>query len=51
MEKLSYWDIELPEKEARRRRRGKIIASGWASWYLFGSGERGEYLDHTPPTA
>lgn len=30
----------------REKRRGKIVESGWAIWYLFGSDERGEYLDH-----
>ncbi len=40
------WDIRLPEEDVTNRRRGKIIEAGWAIWYLFGSDERGEYLDY-----
>jgi hypothetical protein len=40
------WGIALPPEHARDRRRGKIVASGWAIWYLFGSDDRGEYLDY-----
>ena len=45
-EEFSPWNIELPEEDVRQRRRGKVIEQGWAIWYLFGSDERGEYLDH-----
>ncbi len=42
---FSPWGITLPPQDVRERRRGKIYAAGWAIWYLFGSDERGEYLD------
>ncbi len=45
-EEFSHWNIELPEEDVRQRRRGKIVEQGWAIWYLFGSDERGEYLDY-----
>lgn len=40
------WGITLPPDHVRERRRGKIVEAGWAIWYLFGSDERGEYLDY-----
>ena len=40
------WDIALPPEDAKERRRGKIVASGWAIWYLFGSDDRGGYLEY-----
>jgi hypothetical protein len=40
------WGIRLPTEDAADRRRGKIVEAGWAIWYLFGSDERGEYLDY-----
>lgn len=43
---FSSWDIRLPEKDVTNRRRGKIFEAGWTIWYLFGSDERGEYLDY-----
>ena len=43
---FSPWDIRLPEKDVTNRRRGKISEAGWVIWYLFGSDERGEYLDY-----
>ncbi|RMD82344.1 MAG: hypothetical protein D6815_09475 [Candidatus Dadabacteria bacterium] len=45
-EEFSYWGIELPAENVAQRRRGKIVEKGWAIWYLFGSDERGEYLDY-----
>ncbi len=36
----------LPAENVASRRRGKIVARGWAIWYLFGVDERGEYLDY-----
>ena len=43
---FARWGIALPPEHVRERRRGKIVASGWAIWYLFGEDERGEYLDY-----
>jgi hypothetical protein len=43
---FARWGIALPPEDVRERRRGKIVASGWAIWYLFGENERGEYLDY-----
>jgi hypothetical protein len=40
------WDIALPPEDVKERRRSKIVDSGWAIWYLFGSDERGGYLDY-----
>jgi hypothetical protein len=40
------WGIALPPEDVRERRRGKIVAAGWAIWYPFGEDERGEYLDY-----
>ena len=40
------WDIVLPPEDVGERQRGKILAAGWAIWYLFGSDGRGEYLDY-----
>ncbi len=38
--------IQLPEESVERRQRGKIVKPGWAIWYLFGSDEKGEFLDY-----
>jgi hypothetical protein len=40
------WAIRLPDEDLALRQRGKIVESGWAIWYLFGSDEKGEYLDY-----
>lgn len=40
------WGIALPPEDVEARRRGKIVASGWAIWYLFGEDGRGGYLDY-----
>lgn len=45
-ETFSNWNIRLSPKDVTDRRRGKIVEAGWAIWYLFGSDERGEYLDY-----
>jgi hypothetical protein len=45
-ESFAMWDICLPEEDVVNRRRGKIVKAGWAIWYLFGSDEKGEYLDY-----
>jgi hypothetical protein len=42
---FATWGIFLPEDDVVNRRRGKICEGGWAIWYLFGSDEKGEYLD------
>ena len=42
---FSPWRIELPPDDIADRRRGKIMKGGWTIWYLFGSDEKGEYLD------
>ncbi len=43
---FAHWGIALPPEDVEARRRGKIVASGWAIWYLFGEDERGGYLDY-----
>ena len=43
---FEHWGISLPPEDVGKRRRGKILAAGWAIWYLFGSDERGGYLDY-----
>ncbi len=43
---FAHWKIVLPPHDVANRRRGKIVKSGWAIWYLFGSGTKGEYLDY-----
>ena len=40
------WGIAVPPEHVRERRQCKIVASGWAIWYLFGEDGRGEYLDY-----
>jgi len=40
------WDIRLPPEDIEHRRRGEILKGGWSIRYLFGSDERGEYLDY-----
>lgn len=45
-ETLAAWDIYLPPDAIESRQRGKIVKAGWAIWYLFGSDERGEFLDY-----
>ncbi|MDP9477034.1 MAG: hypothetical protein M3R38_15345 [Actinomycetota bacterium] len=45
-ERFSHWGIRLPPAVAHRGQHGKIVEAGWAIWYLFGSDERGEYLDY-----
>ena len=41
-----HGDIRLPPEDVATRSRGKIVQGGWAIWYLFGSDDRGEYLDY-----
>ncbi len=43
---FSAWGICLPFENATNRRRGKIVKAGWSIWYLFGSDQKGEYLDY-----
>ena len=45
-EDFSHWNISLPRENLQQRKRGKINKAGWAIWYLFGSDEKGEYLDY-----
>jgi len=45
-ETFAFSGICLPQHDVRSRRRGKIVKEGWAIWYLFGSDEKGEYLDY-----
>ena len=44
--RFAHWGITLPPEDIAQRRRGKIVKAGWAIWYLFGSDEKGEYLDY-----
>lgn len=39
------WDITLPAEAIENRQRGEIQSRGWTIHYLFGSNERGEFLD------
>lgn len=43
---FAHWGFAMPPEGLEARRHGKIVASGWAIWYLFGSDERGGYLDY-----
>ncbi len=45
---FAHWGFALPPEDVEARRRGKIIAGGWAIWYLFGEDERGRYFDYFP---
>ena len=40
------WGIRLPDEGVKQHVRGKINKAGWTIWYLFGSDEKGEYLDY-----
>ncbi len=42
---FSNWGIELPEDDVAQRKRGKLFEAGWSVRWIFGSDERGEYLD------
>jgi hypothetical protein len=39
------WRVRLTATRVARKR-GKIIKAGWVIWYLFGSDERGDFLDY-----
>lgn len=43
---FEHWGIQLPPDAVEQRERGKIVRAGWVIWYLFGSDEKGEYLDY-----
>ncbi|MGH9428326.1 MAG: hypothetical protein ACRD2L_18735, partial [Terriglobia bacterium] len=43
---FAHWNIRLPPENVAQRSRGKIVRAGWAIWYLFGSDEKGEYVDY-----
>ncbi len=43
---FAHWGIRLPLDAVREKGRGKIIKAGWAIWYRFGVGSKGEYLDY-----
>jgi hypothetical protein len=45
-EEFAMSDICLAEDDVVNRRRGKIDKCGWEISYLFGSDEKGEYLDY-----
>jgi hypothetical protein len=45
-EEFAMSDICLAEDDVVDRRRGKIDKGGWEISYLFGSDEKGEYLDY-----
>ena len=45
-ETFARWMIRLPEEGVVARRRGKIVAEGWAIWYLFDRDAEGEFLDY-----
>ena len=43
---FEHWNIEIPAHDLAKRKPGKIVEAGWSIWYLFGSNEKGEYLDY-----
>ena len=43
---FANWNICLPPEDIALRERGKIVQTGWAILYLFGTDESGEYLDY-----
>jgi len=45
-ESFAAWSIGLPDDDVVCRRRGSISVAGWSISYLFGSDEKGEYLDY-----
>lgn len=45
-ESFAMCGICLPQDDVVNRRSGTIIKAGWAIWCLFGSDEKGEYLDY-----
>ncbi len=44
-EMFHEYGIRLPPEDIAQRRSGRIVQAGWAIWYLFGSDDKGEYLD------
>jgi hypothetical protein len=42
---FAHWRIKLPLEDVADRQRGEIFKAGWTIWYVFGSDERGEFLD------
>lgn len=40
------WDITLPDKNLKNRRKDYIHNAGWLIQYCFGEDEHGEYLDY-----
>jgi hypothetical protein len=45
-QRFSLWKIRLPRDAVEQRKRGKIVQAGWSIWYLFGSDEKGDYMDY-----
>jgi hypothetical protein len=44
--RFANWSITLPLDDIARRRAGQIRDHGWSIRYIFGSDERGEYLEY-----
>ena len=44
--RFGRWSITFPAEQLAERRRGSIRQEGWNIQYLFGTDERGEYLDY-----
>lgn len=44
-EYFTNWCISLPIDSLANRAKGEILQNGWRIQYVFGSDERGEYLD------
>ena len=42
---FGQWDIRLPAEALATRQPGQLQMAGWTIHYLFGSDERGDYLD------
>ena len=45
-ERFAHWGLALPKRNVQGRKRGTISREGWTVQYLFGSDERGEFLDY-----
>lgn len=45
-ENFEVWGIFLPEEDVAKRAKGEINEEGWTIQYVFGSNEKGEYLDY-----
>jgi hypothetical protein len=42
---FKHWGLELPAGAVERKEPGEVRGEGWTIRYVFGSDERGDYLD------